>query len=277
MDRMRASRFAACFSAAVCSFSCLGEGAAKEEEPSAPLYEYWAEQTARPFVAGQAGVGAFNQVTAQVGYGRPFWIWGGLQTQIASTTEFGSILVGPRFDAILLNLMVDVRRTWAYSRRRSETASAYDAFGEGDDPRNHYTSLDAWIWGYVPLGRLLGYWEFSSVYAFSDPSPYAIFEEYYRLTLEGQLGMMARTVLQMKFYDERILVGPAADVALSPSRSPLVRVGASFSWQFTSHLSLQMLLTLPVASPDNFDAFTQSWGLARVSYSFATGEPRPGL
>ncbi len=242
-----------------------------------PWYRYWEEQRPRVFLGGNVAVGAFNQASLQLGYGRPQWIWGALQLQGASTTEFGALLTNLRFDGILLNAQLGVRRTWAYERRRPRRSSSYSAFGDSSDPRNHYSSLDTWLWGYVPLGAVLGYWEVSGIWVFGDFSEHAIFSEYHRFTLNEQLSLMPRATIWIKLHGERILVGPAADVVLSPTRPALVRIGASFIWQFTPHLSLSALASVPAFTPDDYDLCTQSWGIFRLTYAFATGEPRPGL
>jgi hypothetical protein len=246
----------------------------------APPYTYWAEQVPRYFVSADVAVGAFNRARLAVGYGRPYFIWGGLEVQAATTTEFGTVLIGPRFDALLVNVSFDVRGSFAYAREQPLRRASYASFDAEGTPGvpNHYGSLDAWLWGYVPTGPLplLGYWEVGATYLLADPAPYAVFEEYMRFTLNGRAALMARSLISVKLVGERLLIGPAVDVVLSPERAALLRVGGGASYQFTPHLALSVLLTVPVISPDALDWYTQSWGIGRLSYSWASGEPRPG-
>ena len=245
-----------------------------------PPYTYWAEQTSRWFVSADVAVGAFNRGRVSIGYGKPYWTWFGLEFQAATTSEFGTLLFGPRIDALLVNASLDLRGTFAYAREQPLRAESYGSFELEGTPgvKNEYGSLDAWIWGYVPAGPvpLVGYWEVGGTYLLSDPSPYAVFEEYMRYTMNGRTALMLRAVLSVKLFSDRLLLGPAVDGVLSPERSGVLRVGGAASYQFTPHLALNLLLTVPVVSPDSLDWYTQSWGIGRLSYAWASGEPRPG-
>lgn len=223
-------------------------------------------------------IGAFNRARVYSGYGRPNWVWAGALIEGASTTEFGAVLGGVRADLLAVNLQLDVRGTWSYSRHRPARASEYtdSDFTAASAPANEYGSFDAFIWGYVPAGPTLGYWEAGSVVLLHDDER-ATFEEYIRLTMDGRFAAMVRTAWWVRLVHGRLLVGPAADFVVSPERSALVRVGGSAAYQFTPHFGLTALWTVPVVGPDpELDWFTQSWGILRLTWCWATGEPRPG-
>lgn len=255
------------------------EGEPREAEPVKSPSDYWKHQSVRAFLAVDVAIGAFNRVRVQAGYGRPNWSWMGVLAEGASTTEFGAVLGAVRADFLAVNLQLDVRGTWSYVRRQPALAAVYaDAdFTASGAPANHYGSFDAFIWGYVPVGPTLGYWEVGSVLLLHDVEERATFEEYIRLTMNGRFAAMVRAAYWLRLVERRLFVGPAADFVVSPERDILVRVGASASYQFTPHLGLSALWTVPVVGPDpDLDWFTQSWGILRLTWCWATGEPRPG-
>lgn len=243
-----------------------------------PWYRYWADQDARWFVSSDASLGFTQSLRGTVGYGQPFWRFVGLEAQVLSTLEFGAIAVGPRIDALFINALFDVRSTWAYSRHRPLRADTYTTFEDASGPVSKYAALEGSLWTYLPLGPVLGYVEVNGIYVWDKrASPYAVFEEYYRATLNADTAMFARAMLSVSAFRESLRFGPAGDLVLTPGRDPLVRVGGVIMQQFTPHLTLTVALTVPVASPDELPMFTQSWGILRLRYSFASGEPEPGF
>lgn len=241
-----------------------------------PWWKYWQEQDARAFVSFDARVGAFQQVRSIIGYGKPFWTFSGLEIFAGSTTEFSAWSIGPRLDLLGINASFDFRRTHAFTRVRplvSESYSKLEKVRGSADP-NRYSSLDGWLWGYLPLGPTLTYWEVGGVYLLEEPGERAIFEEYYRFTMNERTALSLRALLWLNLLESSVNVGPSVDAVLSPSRDALVRVGGSLSVRFSERTKCQLALTVPVASADTLDWVTQSWGALTLGYSFATGEPR---
>jgi hypothetical protein len=239
---------------------------------------YWESQGARWFVGGDLAAGAFNRVRVGAGYGKPHWMWAGVDAQAASTTEFATGLVGLRADLLLINATVAARSTWSYSRRRLAIAESYrDAdLTRTAERMSRYVSLDAWLWGYLPAGPLLGYWEFGAIWVPSVPRDGGVFEEFLRHPMVGATALSGRLVVWVPLLDDALLVGPAADVVDTSERGALWRAGPSVGAQLTDHLRADAAWTFAVASPDRLDWFTESWGLGRVTWTWATGEPEPG-
>lgn len=291
--RRRAGRFCgvALGVASACASLCFPCGArlaeAATETPVAlcselaffceePWWKYWQEQESRAFVSFDARAGAFAQVRSIIGYGKPFWTFSGLEVFAGSTSEFAAWSIGPRWDLLAVNASFDFRRTHAYTRERPLVAERYfelEKVRNSAHP-NRYSSLDGWLWGYVPLGRTLTYWEVGGVYLLDAPRARAIFEEYYRFTMNDRSALSLRMLIWLNFLKSSVNVGPSVDAVLSPGRDALMRVGGSLVVRFTEHTKFQLALTVPTVSPDDLDFITQSWGSLSLGYSFATGEPR---
>ncbi len=240
--------------------------------------QYWARQETRPFVSGQVALGPLSQLALYGGYGKPHYAWAGVETHALSSTEFGALHAALRADLLLVNLSVGARYTWAYARRFPTPRESFDEESLTDEtrPRSRYPSLDVSLWGYVPAGPTLGYWEVDHYYLFDKSSEDAVFEEYVRFSINENSATMGRLVWYAKLLHGRLLAGPAADAVTSSGRDVLVRVGGSVNYQLTRHMGLTLYLSAPVKSPDDLTWFTQSWGIARLSWNFASGEPRPG-
>lgn len=242
-----------------------------------PWYRYWADQDSRWFVSSDVSLGFTQSLRGTLGYGQPFWRFVGLEAQVLSTLEFGAVAFGPRIDALFINALFDFRSTWSYSRHRPLRADSYATFEDAAGPVSKYAALEGSLWTYLPLGPALGYVEMNGIYVWDRSASYAVFEEYYRATLNADTAMFARAMLSVTAFRESLRFGPAGDLVLTPGRDPLVRVGGVVTQQFTPHLTLMLALTVPVATPDELSTFTQSWGIARIRYSFASGEPEPGF
>lgn len=238
-----------------------------------PWYRHWERQHPRWFLSGDVSLGFTQSLRTTVGYGQPFWRFIGIDAQALSSLEFGAVAIGPRIDALFINGLLDVRSTWSYSRRQPLPAESYATFDGATGPLARYMALEGALWSYLPLGPTLAYAELNGLCVWGKGVPTsAVFEEYYRATLNANTALFARAMWSMRLLRESLRFGPASDLVLTPGRTPVVRVGGFVAQQFTPHLALTVLLTLPVATPDELPVFTQSWGIARVTYSFATGE-----
>ena len=243
-----------------------------------PWWKYWQRQKARHFVSFDARLGAFPQVRSIIGYGKPFWTFSGLEVFAGTTPEFATWSIGPRLNLLAINASFNYRRAHAYTRKRPLLSDSYDSIDKvrGSAHPNRYSALDGWLWGYIPGGPTLTYWEIGGVYLQDANSERAVFEEYHRFTINRRTALSLRMVTWLTLLKSSLNIGPAVDATLSPSRAALLRVGGSAVLSFTEHIKCQLALTVPVSSPDELDWFTQSWGSLNLGYSFATGEPRLG-
>jgi len=130
------------------------------------------------------------------------------------------------------------------------------------------------FWGFIPAGPTFGYWEVSEIWIPGKAPGDALFEEYTRFTLNENSATTVRGGWNLLLLHDQLFFGPAADFVAAPGRDSLLRLGANFAFQFNEHLSFMANFTVPVVSPDSIDWFTQSWGVGRLTYRFATDEPK---
>lgn len=246
-------------------------------EPSAA--GYWQHQDERWFAWTKLGLGLANSAQLFVGHGKPNWTWAGLSAGTVATGEFFSIAAGPQFELLLANAFVRVRHVRSFSRRQPQLAGRYDRSDLQDEtrPRSSYTSLSGSLYGYVPVGRFLGMWTLNADYVLDFPEEAGLFNEFFRYTMNEDRLLMSQMVWWLKTARDRLLLGPAADLALTPSRPALVRAGGSVVWRLGPHLQAQIWLTFPVNSPDSVGWLLPVWGTARIQWNWASGEPKPAL
>lgn len=259
----------------------LPSWAAEASEPSEEKsLGYWGDQPARPFVSGEVAVGAMNVVEVAAGYGKPHFLWAGVKADGIVTTDFASTSAGLRLNGLLLNAYAGVRRTVAFSHRFPVVKEAYTKEDIKDDgqPRLRYTSFDGVLSGVVPAGPIVGFWGARGVWMLDAPSGQAVFSEFFRYTAHEPRAFLVHTAWWWRFMNDALLVGPAADLAATPGRDPVVRVGGSVLVALGPHLSCDVIGTFPVSSPDPaLGALFQAWGTAVLRWRWATGDPHPAF
>lgn len=258
---------------------CNAETDTESPQPE-ESWGYWGDQPSRWHLSSELSAGAPMIANVAFGYGKPHWIWGGLGAQALTTSEFGAVRGGLHLHLLLANLSLQLRRTFAYERRFPVIADAYDDpdLKETSRPSSHYTSLDGSLHGVIPVGPTVGIWLVYGELVLDVPAGAAVFSEFLRAVLNEPAGLQPQLGWYYRLFDDRLLIGPAVDLVLTPGRDPVLRVGGGAFYTFGDHLSVEVLGTLPVASPDpDFDVFLQSWGIARVKWKWATGEPEPGF
>lgn len=248
--------------------------------PEEDLTRYWEQQPARPFLAGHVALGGLNRLMLATGYGRPHWLWGGLQLEAMTTTEFAALYAGLELELLVVNLALGFRNTWSYGKYLPLVAPSYtenDVYANPGRPRATYQSFDFGLWGYVPVWRTLGYWEFTGSWLPFKSPEVAVFDEFLRFTISGAFGALGRLLWGVRLWGNRITVGPMVELVGATGRPMMVRVGGGLMFTLTRHLSIKLNLAAPVTSPDAMGWFTQSFAVARITWSWALGETRWGF
>lgn len=248
-------------------------------EEAESIADYWQYAEPRLFAWTKLGLGVANSAQLFLGYGRPNWTWVGLSAGTVVTGEFVSFSGGPQFELLFANAFVRVRHVRTFSRRQPEPARHYERADLRDDarPRSFYTSLSGSLYGYLPAGRFLGMWVFNADYVLGFPDDAALFNEFFRYTMNHERLLMPQLVWWLKLAQDRLMLGPAADVTLTPNRPTLLRAGGSIVWRMGPHLQAQAWLTFPVNSRDSVGWLLPAWGTARIQWNWASEETKPGL
>src|SRR5690349_18245505 len=97
--------------ALIVAILCLPAPALAEAERS-PWY--WDAEPTRAFVATRAGAGASLTGELDVGYGKPFWLWGGFQGWGSATTESAMVSAGFKLGLPVAELTGGYRINYAF-------------------------------------------------------------------------------------------------------------------------------------------------------------------
>lgn len=243
-------------------------------EPDALPSAHWSEAKARPFLAGIVDVGGLVRGKLMVGYGKPHWMWAGVEAEAVSTSELGLSSVRARIALLIADLAVAYRRTWAYRRgwlTREDSYSDADLLGE---PKAAYHSLDTWLWGIIPVGDGYFDWELEAIRVYGVPRGLDVYEEWLRVPARPPWLVATRLGYAHTFLRGRLALGALGEWIKPGERGSWYRAGPLASYAFSSHWDLSGLLTLEVQSPDQLGWFNGVWGTLRARYRFATGEKR---
>jgi hypothetical protein len=246
-------------------------------EPEALPSAHWSEARARPFVAGLFDAGGLLRAKLMIGYGKPHWLWAGLESEALTTSELGLTAVRARLALLVADLAIAYRRTWSY--RRSWLARE-PSYSDGDltgGPKASYHSLDMWLWGIVPVGNGYLDWEVESVRVYGVPAGFDLYEEWLRVPARPPWLVATRLAYAHTFKSGRIALGAMGEWIWPGDRATWLRVGPLASYVFSSHWDVSGLLTFEVRSPDQLSFYNGVWGTFRFRYRFATGERERAL
>jgi hypothetical protein len=179
---------------------------------------------------------------------------------------------------LILNLDFGLRQTNSYSRTfltRAPTYTSSDLWNDAN-PTQKLTSFDAILFGYIPLGPTLGYWDIAYERVLNPPSNGAMYLEFLAAVANEPEAWSGRYAWHLNLFEERLRVGPMFDFVATPTRKETYRLGFSIVGVISKHLSATLAATVPVSSPDSL-GFNGVFGFGRVTWSWASGEPRPGF
>src|SRR4051794_19942548 len=89
---------------------------ASSESVKTTRFSYWQDGAPRAFVSTRTEVGAYVKAQFAVGYGKPHWMWIGIEGYPITTTAFGAGYLGLRAALPFLDLNLGARYTYSYYR-----------------------------------------------------------------------------------------------------------------------------------------------------------------
>jgi len=240
----------------------------------------WSVGSARPFLSGRAIPGfGYGRFALTAGYGKPHWLWAGVETMAMVTPMYTSVQSGLHISGVVAELMVTVRRTYAFDHTLIPMAHSIgsDDLEQAHQPAARSTALDASLWGFLPCGRWLVTWELTYVRPFGQDPSMLLYEEIQRavVTREGVLTTKIGPMVNLSTTGQ-IYVGILAEhLSLLGRADPLVfRIGPNLWCQLSRHWNLYGYAAWPVHGPDHLGAWSGMYGAAGFLYRFATGESR---
>jgi len=246
--------------------------------PSAPgadeAVDPWEAGETRLFLAGRVDVGAFQHVGIAAGYGKPHWMWGGVEAHAALGLDFGMLAANLRIALLLGDLWAGLRVTRSWQHVPMPPAIGLDAVAKAGGFT--YRTGDLFASGVVPTPGGLVLWE-ANLVRFLDAPPMAIYEEWLKVVCMPPWCGVARLGWVARLADGALNVGAGAEWAFLDGRGgqELVRVGPILSWRLFPHLVLQGYAYFPVSDPDHLGFLDRVNATIVLTYTIATGTGAP--
>jgi len=251
------------------------QGDAAELDAPTP---YWRVGPARPFISGRAIPGfGYGRFALTTGYGKPHWMWAGAEGLATLTPMYAAVQAGLHLSAVVADLMITVRRTYAFDHTLIPLADSVgsDDLKQANQPTAKSTVIDASLWGFLPYGRWLLTWELTCVRPLGQSSSMLLYEEIQRAVIArdgvvtSKLGPMVNLSGAGQIY-----VGVLAEhlSLLGRDDSLVFRMGPNVWIQLSNHWDLFGYCTWPVHGPDHLGAWSGMYGAGGFLYRFATGE-----
>jgi hypothetical protein len=250
------------------------EGKAEDPPPQA----YWSQGNARPFVALDLEAGAYVKAIISAGYGRPHWLWGGVEGYAFETLDMGVLYGGIRANLLAADLQLGVRQVWSQARGTAPRASSH-SIDDFDSAPSHvaYTTLVGELSGGLPIPTGYILYDFEALHVTDVPQGQDLFDEWdHVVTNSGSLVAERLGYVAALGKNGFLKVGPMADLTESFGRGTTARIGALGIVNLTDHLDLVGLLLWPVRSPDEL-GFKGTFGTLRLRWQWASGESKPGF
>jgi len=237
---------------------------------------YWSQGKARAFVSGGAIAGlGYGRLALASGYGKPHWIWAGLESSGYLSPFFASFQGGLHASAVIVDLSVNARHTTSFEYGRiAQRDSVSTAELNRNKDKATYDSLDTSLWGFVPYRGMLATWEITYTRPLSlDDS--LLFEEVQRVVVGKQGAFTTKLAAMVQLPSRQPLYWGVLGEQLSlfgRTGKMVLRLGPSAWARIGDHWDLFGCLTLPVQSPDQLGLWNGSFGYLGVAYAFATGD-----
>ncbi len=245
--------------------------AVRADEPR----EHWEAGEARWFLASRADLGTVEHVGVSAGWGKPHWLWGGVEAHGLAGLDFGAVAANLRISLLIVDLWGGLRTTRAWRHVPLPDVAHHDGLPAGGGSTYH--TLDLFGSGVVPTPGGLALWEVNAVRFLDPPAGVQIYEEWLRVVCAPPWCGVARLAWAARLREGALHVGAGAEWAFVDGRSGtnLVRLGPMLSWRIWPHIALQGYLYFPVSDPDQLAFLDRVNALLVLGFTFATGDPPP--
>jgi hypothetical protein len=258
--------------AAVLALTLAGAAAAvRADEPQ----DHWEPGEARWFLSGRADVGTIEHLALSAGWGKPHWLWGGIEAHGVAGLDFGAASANLRLALLVADLWAGLRTTRTWSHLPLPDVPRHDSLPK--DGGMSYRSLDLFASGVVPTPGGLALWEVNAVRIVDPPAGAQVYEEWLRMVCAPPWCGVARLAWAARLREGALHVGAGAEWAFLDGRTgpELLRVGPVVSWRLWPHLSLQGAVYWPVSDPDHLAWLDRLNAVLVLSFAAATGDPPP--
>ncbi|MEZ4268710.1 MAG: hypothetical protein R3F39_20320 [Myxococcota bacterium] len=217
---------------------------------------HWESGRIRPFVSSSLDVGLlYLRPRFSFGYGRPFWLWAGVEANPILSLEQVGVYGGLRLASSYVDLRVGARYAYAISASFLERRDTYnpEQLDSRAGPHSTYLSLETELTASIPLGPGAILSETGLTLITGVTSGYNVFEETLRVVADPPFVWRQRLGYALRVRKKGALsIGVVAEVVGNPARDLLVvRAGLLVRMQLFYNLSLRGTFVPTVYSKDD--------------------------
>jgi hypothetical protein len=242
--------------------------------PAAARAPWWSDGEARAFLAAQVELGTTEHARAVAGFGRPWWIWGGLLADVWANQDMASFTAGGRAALLAANVEAHWRVTRNWTRVAMPALERHAAIGRGDGSTLHAWDLDAW--GVVPTPGGYATWEGLATRLLGLARDVHVFDEGVHAIVRPPWSGLASLGWVADLAGGTLNPGASADVTfLGRGDARRVRAGPMLSWAPSPRWTLRGQILFTIASPDALPLRDALSGGLVVGFRDATGARDP--
>lgn len=241
---------------------------------------FWRAGAIRWFLSATGDVGAiYGRAGAAVGYGRPHWLWGGIETSSTVAPGGGTEYAGLRFSSPWVDVRAGARYVFPTSQNFLVPRPTYTKDDTEDRtlPKQRYVTLEAEIAGGFPVPRGTVFAITGLYQIVGTPPGYNIFEQALQIVAAPGLLWRARLgyIANVDRFD-MFRVGVAVEANGNPARDlVVVRAGPMITTFITHHLDAYGTALLVLHSKDKLGLAGGQTGELGFRYRWATGDRWP--
>ncbi|HTM44189.1 MAG TPA: hypothetical protein VL137_04495 [Polyangiaceae bacterium] len=247
-----------------------------------PEHGYFSVGKPRWFISTKSDIGIlYLKPYFSAGYGRPHWIWAGIDANAILTMDMFQSYAGVRAASPIIDLAFGFRDTWSFHRPFLTPAASYSYTDVQRAPgrKARYWAWEAEAVGVAPLPYSALVADLIAIKLLDKPSSRFLYEESYRAIVADSMYAVLRVAAVARLLHENALkIGVLGEHVFETGRSsPVFRVGPIAALQLTDHLEILGVATFAVKSPDSLGLTLGTYGLVGLRYRWATDEPDPKL
>lgn len=205
---------------------------------------HWESGRIRPFASSSLDVGLiYLRPRFSLGYGRPFWLWAGVEANPIVSLEQVGVYGGIRLASSYVDLRVGARYAYGISASFLEPRDTYNPaqLDSRAGPHSTYLSLETELTASIPLGPGAILSETALTFITGVTSGYNVFEQTVRVVADPPFVWRQRLGYALRIRKKGALsIGIVAELVGNPARDLLVvRGGLLVRMQLFYNLSLR--------------------------------------
>ncbi len=242
----------------------------------------WDQGNARPFVAARIDVGpTYGKTLVALGYGKPHWMWAGVEAFPILTSDFEALYAGARASLPFFDVAFGWRQNRSFTHGPLTPSTHYSSsdVDASSGARSRYLAWELEVSGLAPVLHGFAVFAVNVDKVLDAPPGTFLYEESTRVVISPPWVISTRLGWVYSFGESGTLkAGAVGELVVVPGRpSNVVRVGPAFVYTLTEHLELLGFLAVAVKSPDDLGLVLGAFGTGGLRYKWATGEQRPAF